>query len=52
MQQQDVKDRLATNTSGLAARGGFGLPSVFLGDELYYGKDSLRDLEDDLAEAT
>jgi 2-hydroxychromene-2-carboxylate isomerase len=24
---------------------------VFLGDELYYGKDSLRDLEDDLAEA-
>jgi 2-hydroxychromene-2-carboxylate isomerase len=50
MQQQDVKDRLATNTSELAARGGFGLPSVFLGDELYYGKDSLRDLEDDLAE--
>ena len=49
MQEQDVKDRLAANTSELAARGGFGLPSVFLCDELYYGKDSLRDLEDDLA---
>lgn len=47
-QDPDVKQRLADNTSALVARGGFGLPSVFVGDELFYGKDSLPDLEDAL----
>lgn len=48
-QDQDVKDRLAANTSAVVERGVFGLPAFFVDGELFYGKDSLPDLEDALA---
>ena len=35
---------LVANTEGAVARGVFGIPSFFLGDELYFGKDRLRDV--------
>lgn len=48
-QDQTVKDELAANTQAAAARGAFGIPSFLLGDELYFGKDGLFELEADLA---
>ena len=39
----DTKARLVANTAAAVARGVFGIPSFFVGDELYFGKDRLRD---------
>jgi 2-hydroxychromene-2-carboxylate isomerase len=44
-QDQGVKDRLVANTADAVARGVFGSPSFFVGDELYFGKDRLADVE-------
>jgi 2-hydroxychromene-2-carboxylate isomerase len=30
------------------ARGTFGSPTFFVGDEIYFGKDSLREVEDEI----
>jgi 2-hydroxychromene-2-carboxylate isomerase len=30
------------------ARGTFGSPTFFVGKEIYFGKDSLRDVEDEI----
>jgi 2-hydroxychromene-2-carboxylate isomerase len=43
---QAVKDRLMANTTRAVERGVFGSPSFFVGDELYFGKDRLRDVEE------
>ncbi len=40
----DNKAKLIANTEAAVARGVFGIPSFFLGDELYFGKDRLRDV--------
>jgi 2-hydroxychromene-2-carboxylate isomerase len=47
-QQDDVKKKLIENTSDAVARGSFGSPTFFVGDEIYFGKDSLRDVEDEI----
>jgi 2-hydroxychromene-2-carboxylate isomerase len=47
-QQQPVKDRLLANTEASFARGNFGSPTFFVGDEMYFGKDRLRDVEEEL----
>jgi len=39
--RQDVKDALRANTEELMARGGFGSPTFFLGDDMYFGNDRL-----------
>jgi len=44
----EVKQRLIENTADSVARGNFGSPSFFVNDELYFGKDKLRDLEDEI----
>lgn len=44
-QRQDVKDELLANTQASVARGTFGSPTFFVGPEIYFGKDSLRDVE-------
>ena len=49
-QQDDVKQKLIQNTSNAVARGSFGSPTFFIGDEIYFGKDSLRDVEDAINE--
>jgi len=41
-----VKQKLIENTEASVARGAFGSPTFFLGDEMWFGKDRLRDLED------
>ena len=45
-QEPAVKDRLLANTQRSVERGAFGAPTFFLGDDMYFGKDRLRDLED------
>ena len=40
----DNKARLVANTEKAVARGVFGIPSFFVGDDLYFGKDRLRDV--------
>jgi 2-hydroxychromene-2-carboxylate isomerase len=47
-QEQPVKDALLQNTQAAVARGVFGLPSFFVNDELFFGKDRLRDVEEEL----
>jgi 2-hydroxychromene-2-carboxylate isomerase len=48
-QDPDVKQRLIANTERAVARGVFGLPAFFVGDQLYFGKDRLRDVEEEIA---
>jgi 2-hydroxychromene-2-carboxylate isomerase len=40
----EVKACLVANTKSAVARGVFGIPSFFVGEELYFGKDRLRDV--------
>ena len=44
----DVKQELIENTERSVARGTFGSPSFFVGDELFFGKDRLRDVEEEI----
>ena len=46
MQTQEIKDQLIQNTSNAVERGAFGIPTFFVDDEIFFGKDSLGDLED------
>ncbi len=48
MQDPKVKSQLIANTEESVARGVFGSPSFFVGDELYFGKDKLRDVEEEI----
>lgn len=48
IQDQDVKDRLLANTEASVARGNFGSPTFFVGDEMFFGKDRLRDVEEEI----
>jgi 2-hydroxychromene-2-carboxylate isomerase len=47
-----VKQELLENTERSVARGTFGSPSFYVGDELYFGKDSLRDVEEAIQNET
>ncbi|MEA2857901.1 MAG: hypothetical protein QOH98_2222 [Methylobacteriaceae bacterium] len=49
VQEDDVKARLLENTQRAVDRGVFGSPSFFVGDELFFGKDQLRDVEEEIA---
>ena len=46
MQTQEIKDQLIQNTSSAVEGGAFGIPTFFVDDEIFFGKDSLGDLED------
>ena len=48
-QDPRVKDALAANTQRAVERGAFGVPTFFVGNEMYFGKDRLRDVEEELA---
>ncbi|MEO1304325.1 MAG: 2-hydroxychromene-2-carboxylate isomerase [Pseudomonadota bacterium] len=47
-QDSEVKHGLIANTEAAVARGVFGVPTFFVGDEMYFGKDRLRDLEEEI----
>jgi len=46
--EPDVKQELIANTERAVARGVFGSPIFFVGDELFFGKDRLRDVEEEI----
>jgi 2-hydroxychromene-2-carboxylate isomerase len=48
IQEQDVKDKLLENTQGSVARGTFGAPTFFVGSEIFFGKDKLADVEEEI----
>jgi 2-hydroxychromene-2-carboxylate isomerase len=47
-QQDDVKKKLIENTNSAVEHGTFGSPTFFVGNEIYFGKDSLRDVEEEI----
>jgi 2-hydroxychromene-2-carboxylate isomerase len=48
IEDPDVKARLISNTESSVARGVFGSPSFFVGEELFFGKDKLREVEEEI----
>lgn len=46
-QSPEVKQELIRNTEASVARGTFGSPTFFVGDEMFFGKDQLRDVEEE-----
>ena len=51
IQEQEVKDKLLKNTEASVARGTFGAPTFFVGEEIFFGKDRLRDVEEEIMAA-
>ena len=43
-----VKQELIDNTERSVARGTFGSPTFFVGDEIFFGKDRLREVEEEI----
>ncbi len=41
-----VKQKLADNTAAAVARGVFGIPTFFVGDEMFFGKERLGQVEE------
>jgi len=52
VQERDVKDRLLEVTQQAVDRGAFGSPTFFVGKEMFFGKDQLRDVEEAIFEAS
>ena len=50
VQTREIKDELLANTERSVARGTFGAPTFFVGDEIFFGKDRLRDVEERIFE--
>lgn len=46
MQDPSVKAQRLANTEHAVERGMFASPSLFVGDELFFGKDRLREIEE------
>jgi 2-hydroxychromene-2-carboxylate isomerase len=47
-QNPEVKAKLVANTAAAVARGAFGVPTFYVGDEMFFGKDRLAQVEDEL----
>ena len=45
-QSAPVKQKLADNTAAAVARGVFGVPTFFVGDEMFFGKERLGQVEE------
>jgi 2-hydroxychromene-2-carboxylate isomerase len=50
-QKREVKDRLLELTQHAVDRGAFGSPTFFVGKEMFFGKDQLRDVEEAIIDA-
>lgn len=49
IQTDPIKEKLKANTQAAADRGVFGIPTFFVGDEMFFGKDRLGQVEEELA---
>jgi 2-hydroxychromene-2-carboxylate isomerase len=47
-QTPEVKQGLMNNTEKSVARGAFGSPTFFVGDEIYFGKNTLGEVEEEI----
>ena len=45
-QESDVKSKLIDNTQKAVERGAFGSPTFFVGREIFFGKEQLREVEE------
>jgi len=45
-QEPEVKARLIENTQNAVERGAFGSPTFFVGSEMFFGKEQLREVEE------
>jgi len=50
-QTHEVKQALMNNTEDAAARGAFGSPTFFVGQEIYFGKNTLGEVEAEIRRA-
>ncbi len=50
IETQPVKDKLLVNTQRSVERGTFGSPTFYVGGEIFFGKDRLRDVEEMIVE--
>ncbi|MEH6610532.1 MAG: 2-hydroxychromene-2-carboxylate isomerase [Halioglobus sp.] len=52
-QTQDpaVKAKLVANTEAAVQRGAFGIPTFYVGEEMFFGKDRLEQLEEEVLKA-
>ena len=50
-QEPDVKGKLIKNTEEAVARGAFGSPTFFVGNEMFFGKEQLREVEEMVLDA-
>jgi 2-hydroxychromene-2-carboxylate isomerase len=48
-QAPEVKAKLITNTQAAVERGAFGSPTFFVGNEMFFGKEQLREVEEMIA---
>jgi 2-hydroxychromene-2-carboxylate isomerase len=48
-QEPDIKARLVANTEAAVQRGVFGIPTFFVGEDMFFGKDRLSQVEEALA---
>lgn len=47
-QDPDIKAKLVENTAAAVERGVFGIPTFFVGDEMFFGKERLGQVEEEL----
>jgi 2-hydroxychromene-2-carboxylate isomerase len=47
-QQQHIKDALMATTEEVVARGAFGAPTMYIGDEMFFGQDRIDFIEERL----
>jgi 2-hydroxychromene-2-carboxylate isomerase len=45
---REIKDELLHSTERSVERGTFGSPTFYVGDEIFFGKDRLRDVEEEI----
>lgn len=48
-QEPEIKAKLVANTEAAVARGVFGIPTFFVGDAMFFGKDRLPQVEEALS---
>ena len=46
MQDPNIKAKLISNTEAAVERGVFGIPTFFVDDEIFFGKDTLWQVEE------
>ena len=44
--KDEIKSELISNTNDAVEKGAFGIPTFFVKDEMFYGKESLRELKE------